>query len=103
MLLEAANDSLLTALIGILASLIAALVWVVKTTLTKSEERAVIQSAQIDASLRTLTAAVTSFEAFRHEEERTHSAMIATQHDTVQLLEKLTLQLDLDPRPRKRA
>lgn len=102
MLLEAATDNFLTALIGILASLVAALVWVVKTTLTKSDERSALQSTQIDSSLKTLASAVSSFESFRHEEERTHAAMIETQRDTVQLLEKLTLQLELD-HPRRRA
>ena len=109
------NETLDTTLIAILATLVGALIWVVKALMTRSDKLITVRDAQvtaaldairardsqIESALGSLTAAVEAFGRFEQAEQETHGNLVRematlaeTQRETLVLLREIKSGID---------
>lgn len=83
------NDALLT----VLASLVASLIWLVKAMHTRSDKLIEQRDLEVTRALRALEASVDAFRRFEIQEHETHRSLIdrmdASMHTQSQILETL--------------
>ena len=83
------DGTVLQALLGLIASLVAAGIWALKVMVTRADARAAEQGQYQAQLIRSLTKAVDHFSRFQEEEDKVHREIVQTQHDIIQTQESI--------------